>query len=188
MKRTGIHHLGLATLDIDKTIDFWTNKLACEVVLYDLIDPPGGGKIKHVFMDTGDGSFVAFMCPENVPTLPAEWTPDINAAQGLPGAVYHFAFWADDLPALEAKRAELLAKGVDVSAVVDHEVARSIYLKDPNGLVIEYCCNVRKLTAADKVPHHHEQPGAMGVKDPVEREKLMNMLLKVNSKPGRGVA
>ena len=70
MKRTGIHHLGLATLDIDKTVDFWTNKLGCEVVLYDLVETPGGGRIKHVFMDTGDGSLVAFLCPERLPELP----------------------------------------------------------------------------------------------------------------------
>jgi len=185
MKRTGIHHLGLATLDIDKTVDFWTNKLGCEVVLYDLIETPGGGRMKHVFMDTGDGSLVAFVCPDKVPQLPTEWSPDINAAQGLPGGFYHFAFWADDLSALEAKRADLLSKGVDVSVVVDHEWCRSIYLKDPNGLTVEFCSYMREFTEADKVMHHHEQPGSSGVQDIVEREKLLNMLMKVSHKRSR---
>ena len=31
MKRTGVHHLGLATLDIDRTIEFYTTKLGWEV-------------------------------------------------------------------------------------------------------------------------------------------------------------
>jgi len=70
MKRTGVHHLGLATLDLDRTVEFYTTKLGWEVAWADIIETAGGGKIKHVFLNTGDGSLVAFMCPEKVPGLP----------------------------------------------------------------------------------------------------------------------
>jgi catechol 2,3-dioxygenase-like lactoylglutathione lyase family enzyme len=184
MKRTGVHHLGLATLDMDKTLDFWVNKLGFQVAWCDIIETGGGGRIKHAFMDTGDGSLIAFMCPEKVPGLPEEWTPDINAAQNLPGGFFHFAFWSDDIPALEAKRAELVSKGVDVTGVVDHEWCRSIYFKDPNGLTLEYCCYTRAFTEDDKEMRHHDQPG-LTVNDPKEREKVMNLLMKVTPKPTR---
>src|SRR5437762_6110672 len=108
MKRTGMHHLGLATLDIDRTIEFYTTKLGWEIAWSDILETGNEGKIKHVFLDTGDGSFVAFMSPEKVKGIPEEWATDINSAQGLPGAFYHFAFWCDDLKALEAKRNELV--------------------------------------------------------------------------------
>ncbi len=36
MKRTGVHHLGLATLDIDRTVEFYTTKLGWEVAWADI--------------------------------------------------------------------------------------------------------------------------------------------------------
>jgi catechol 2,3-dioxygenase-like lactoylglutathione lyase family enzyme len=176
MKRTGVHHLGLATLDIDRTVEFYTKKLGWEVGWCDIIEPPEGGKIKHVFLDTGDGSYVAFMCPEKVPGVPTEWATDINSAQNLPGAFYHFAFWCDDIQHLEDRRAQLLERGVDVTPVVDHEWCRSIYFRDPNGLLLEYCATVRGFDEQDKVMKHHDQPGPM-VKDPEEAKRVMRMLM-----------
>ena len=176
MKRTGVHHLGLATLDIDRTVDFWTNKLGFKVAWCDILEPPEGGKIKHVFMDTGDGSLVAFMCPENVPSIPKEWSTDINSAQNLPGAFYHFAFWCDDVPELEAKRAQLTDRGVDVTPLVDHEWCRSIYFRDPNGLLLEYCATTREFTEEDKIMKHRYQPGPM-VKDPEDAKKVFKTLM-----------
>lgn len=64
-------------------------------------------------------------------------------------AFYHFAFEAGSPPALEDKRRELIAKGVEVTDVVDHGWAKSIYFKDPNGMSLEYCCLVRNFTADD---------------------------------------
>ena len=57
----------------------------------------------------------------------------------------------DDLHSLpaEAQRDELRAKGVEVTDIVDHGWAQSIYFKDPNGLSLEYCCAVRNLSADD---------------------------------------
>ncbi len=182
MKRTGVHHLGLATLDLDRTIEFYTNKLGFKLAWCDIIEPPEGGRIKHAFIDTGDGSMVAFMCPEKVPGIPGEWSTDINSAQGLPGAFYHFAFHSDDVQALEARREELIGRGVDVTPVVDHEWCRSIYFRDPNGLLLEYCATVRAFTEEDKQMKHHDQPGVM-VKDPEERKKVFKMLMGPASKP-----
>ncbi len=176
MNRKGVHHIGLATLDIDRTIEFYTNKLGFEIGWCDIIEAAEGGKIKHVFFDTGDGTFMAFMSPEKVPGIPNEWSTDINSAQGLPGAFYHFALYCEDVPSLEAKREQLLGRGVDVTAVVDHEWCRSIYFRDPNGLLLEYCATTRKFDQADKEMKHHDQPGIM-VADPEERKKMYKMLM-----------
>ncbi len=182
MQRRGVHHIGLATLDIDRTIEFYTTKLGWEVGWCDVLEPPEGGRIKHVFLDTGDGTFFAFMCPERVPGLPAEFATDINSAQGLPSAFYHFAMWCDDVPELEHKRAELVGRGVEVTPVVDHEWCRSIYFKDPNGLLLEYCATVRKFNADDKIMQHHDQPGPM-VPDREEARKVMQMLMSREAPP-----
>ena len=46
------------------------------------------------------------------------------------------------MAALTQKRDELRAKGVEVTDIVDHQSAQSVYFKDPNGLSLEYCCVV----------------------------------------------
>ena len=38
---------------------------------------------------------------------------------------------------------------VDVTEVVDHDWAKSIYFKDPNGIQLEFCCFTRNLNADD---------------------------------------
>ena len=176
MERKGVHHLGLATLDIDRTIDFYTNFLGWKVAWCDILEPPGGGRIKHAFMDTGDGTLVAFMCPEKVQGIPQEFKTDINSAQNLPPAFYHFAFNCNSVKELEEKRAELLKKGIDVTPVVDHEWCRSIYFNDPNGLLLEFCATVRAFNDDDKIMKHREQPGPM-VSNPEDARKVRDKLM-----------
>jgi catechol 2,3-dioxygenase-like lactoylglutathione lyase family enzyme len=119
--RKGVHHIGLATLDMDRTLDFYTRVLGWQVAWCDIIEPAQGGRIKHAFIDSGDGTLVAFMCPDNVPGIPAEWATDIYSAQKLPPGFYHYAFNCASLEELEARREDLMRKGVDVTPVVDHE-------------------------------------------------------------------
>ncbi len=64
----------------------------------------------------------------------------------------------------------LLERGVDVTPVVDHEWCRSIYFRDPNGLLLEYCATTRAFTEEDKHMEHHDQPGVM-VKDPEDAKE-----------------
>ena len=176
MERKGVHHLGLATLDMDRTIDFYTKTLGWKVAWCDVLEPPEGGRIKHAFLDTGDGTLVAFMCPEKVPGVPQEFKTDISSAQNLPQAFYHFAFECDSVAALEARRDDLAKKGIDVTPVVDHEWCRSIYFKHPNGLLLEYCVSVREFNEEDKIMRHRPQPGRM-VKDPAEIKQVRAMLM-----------
>ena len=53
------------------------------------------------------------------------------------------------IPKPIAKRTELIGKGVKVTPVVDHEWAKSIYFKDPNGLLLEYSYQTREFNADD---------------------------------------
>ena len=83
--------------------------------------------------------------------IPADYDAGINAGLGVPGSFYHFAFEAGSVTALEAKRQELLAKGIAVTDIVDHEWAQSIYFHDPNGISLEYCCLTRDIGTPDDV-------------------------------------
>src|SRR5215471_11387609 len=149
MSHKGFSHIGLSTLDLDKTREFYEGVLGFKVVIADTIKIKEGGRLRHIFFDAGRDQLIAFLEAHRVPDVPAEYDAGINRGLGVPASFYHFAFEAGSDAALADKRDELRAKGVEVTDVVDHEWAKSIYFTDPNGLSLEYCCVVRKLTADD---------------------------------------
>ena len=149
MSNKGFSHVGLSTLDLDKTREFYEKVLGFKVVVADTIKVKEGGAIRHVFFDTGRDQLLAFMEPRGVPGVPVDYDAGINRGLGTPAAFYHFAFEAGSVAALEDKRRELIDKGVQATDVVDHGWAKSIYFRDPNGLSLEYCCVVRNLTQDD---------------------------------------
>src|SRR5216110_1219428 len=136
MARKGLSHVGLSTLDMDRTRAFYEGVLGFTAVRCDTMQVKEGGQIRHVFFDAGDGQLLAFMEPRGVPGIQGEYDAGINRGLGLPDMFYHFAFEVGSLEALEAKRAELIAKGVRVTPVVDHEWMKSIYFKDRTA-----CCS-----------------------------------------------
>lgn len=151
MSHKGFSHIGLSTLDLDRTCDFYENVLGFKPVRCDILRIKEGGQIRHVFFHIGRDQLLAFMEAQGVPGIPAEYDAGINRGLGVPSAFYHFAFEAGSVAALEAKRTELLAKGVQVSDIVQHDAAQSIYFRDPNNISLEYCCMTRDMGTEDDI-------------------------------------
>ena len=151
MSIKGFSHVGLSTLDMDKTRDFYENILGFKAVRCDIIKFKEGGYVRHVFFDVGNDQLLAFMEPNDVPGIPMDYDAGINKGLGVPGAFYHYAFEAGSPSALNAKREELIGKGVTVTDVVDHEWAQSIYFLDPNGISLEFCYLTRDIGTEDDV-------------------------------------
>src|SRR5262245_24808410 len=145
MPHRGFSHIGLSTLDLDKTREFYEGVLGFPAVRCDTIKITEGGQLRHIFFDTGREQLIAFMEARGVAGIPASYDAGITGGLGVPSAFYHFAFEAGSEAALLDKRRELLAKGVDVTDVVDHDWGKSIYFKDPNGLQLEDCCLARRV-------------------------------------------
>jgi catechol 2,3-dioxygenase-like lactoylglutathione lyase family enzyme len=149
MSHRGFSHIGLSTLDLDKTREFYEDVLGFKPVVADTINVKEGGHLRHLFFDVGRDQLIAFLEPNGVPDVPAKYDAGINRGLGVPAGFYHFAFEAGSAAGLAEKRDELRAQGVEVTEIVDHGWAQSIYFKDPNGLSLEYCCMVRNLTEDD---------------------------------------
>jgi catechol 2,3-dioxygenase-like lactoylglutathione lyase family enzyme len=149
MTHRGFSHIGLSTLDLDKTRAFYEGVLGFKAVVDDTIEIAEGGRIRHIFFDIGRDQLIAFMEPRGVPEVPAKFDAGINRGLGVPAAFYHFAFEAGSEGALAERRDALRAKGVEITDIVDHGWAKSIYFRDPNGLSLEYCCMTRDLRADD---------------------------------------
>ena len=170
MSHKGFSHIGLSTLDLDRTRDFYENVLKFKPVRCDIIKVKEGGQIRHIFFDTGRDQLIAFMEARGVPGVPASYDAGITRGLGVPSAFYHFAFEAGSEAALDEKRNELLARGVDVTEVVDHDWAKSIYFKDPNGIQLEFCCFTRDLNDDDARMQDRAEISVrrLGLDDPAE--------------------
>lgn len=152
MANKGFSHVGLATLDLERTRAFYEQVLGFQVLAYDVIEMKEGGEIHHLILDAGREQAIAFMEPRGVPGISAQFDAGINGGLGVPCAFYHFAFEAGSERALEQKRGQLMERGIAVSEVIEHGFARSIYFKDPNGIQLEFCCSTRHVAPDDAVP------------------------------------
>jgi len=179
MKRAGIHHIGLATRNAEETIKFYTEIMGWDFSLNDKLHPGSGGHMRHMWFDTGDGAFFAFLCSKDVPGIPDEFATDISSAVGVPPGFYHIALWVDDLAALHAKRQELIDRGLQgASPIVDHDYCHSFYFRDPNGLQLEYAATSRPFTEADRDLNAVGETTVL-IDDPEEAAKLFKDLMGV---------
>jgi catechol-2,3-dioxygenase len=74
---------------------------------------------------------------------------DLALVEGVtgprPGAqqpgVVHFAWQVDDYETLKAAYYELKGKGLNIKHTFQHNVTDSIYIEDPDGMLVELYCN-----------------------------------------------
>jgi catechol 2,3-dioxygenase-like lactoylglutathione lyase family enzyme len=146
-----IHHLAITPKDFKVSHEFYTEVMGFTLVKIVKRQAMGGAKsgwTKHVFYDTGHGSYFV-LWDLHLTDLPDEdWRAPISTGLGLPWWVNHYAFEVADLHELEAKKQHWLAAGHKVSEVV-HEFITSIYTKDPDGNMVEFTCNTRALDEDD---------------------------------------
>lgn len=140
------HHVAFATNDLVATHVFYTEVMGFELVkVVNAPTPSGQGWARHVFYETGDGQIAFWELHD--PTI-GPFDAAISTNQGLPEWVNHLAFRAE-LDELDARRDRWLEHGIDV-AEIDHEFCRSVYAMDPNGILVEFCADVRPLDERDR--------------------------------------
>ena len=160
----GINHLALVCRDMKKTVDFYNGVLG--MPLTKTIDLPQGAG-QHFFFDIGNHDQLAFFWFPDAP----ESQPGITHATALVGqgditsahaSMNHVAF---DVPEdkIEEYQQKLQAAGVDITEVVNHDASenqaspeitdttfvRSIYFKDPDGILLEFASWTRELDESD---------------------------------------
>jgi catechol 2,3-dioxygenase-like lactoylglutathione lyase family enzyme len=144
----GFHHLAIATRDLKGTHAFYTNVMGFSLVKVAVGETPTGGWAKHLFYETGGDGLIAFWDIHDA-KIPADFDPRISEGLGLPDWANHIAFHAADVREIEAIRERWLAKSHDV-AQIDHGWCTSIYTKDPNGILVEFCTTTQPFTDADR--------------------------------------
>ena len=160
----GINHLALVCRDMKETVDFYSGLLGMS--LTKTIKLPGNAG-QHFFFDIGKGDSLAFFWFPNA----AESQPGITHASSLVGegditsahaSMNHVAF---DVPEekIDEYVQKLRAAGIKCTEVYNHDdsetqaspeltdttFVRSIYFKDPDGILLEFAAWTRELDERD---------------------------------------
>ncbi len=156
----GVNHLALVCKDMARTVDFYTNVLG--MPLTKTIELPRAAG-QHFFFDIGNGDSLAFFWfPDAPEAAPGVAAPDPQVYRrslvSAHGSMNHVAF---DVPAerIEEYREKLIAKGIEVTEVINHDNSprqvsremnddvfiRSIYFFDPDGILLEFAAWTQEL-------------------------------------------
>jgi catechol 2,3-dioxygenase-like lactoylglutathione lyase family enzyme len=127
MRLTGLHHLTLLCRDVERTTAFYRDLLGLALVSATTNDDDP--ESRHFWF--GDaagapGTLVSFL---EYPTMPP-------GTVGT-GSTHHFALAVESAEELHAWRDYLRAHGVQSTDVLDRGIFRSIYLRDPDGHILE---------------------------------------------------
>ena len=127
MRLLGLHHLTAICADLDRTTAFYRDILGLALVREGVNDDDPDAR--HFWFGDAHGTagtLVSFM----------EY-PAMAAGRSGTGAAHHFAFAVASADELEAWRDYLRSKDVDCTDVFHRGGLRSIYLRDPDGLIVE---------------------------------------------------
>ncbi len=145
----GYHHLAMAAKDMKAIHDFYEGVMDFELVKVEIGPSPDGGWAKHYFYRMEDDSkFIAFWELHDLPGVD-DFETNLSKAAGLPDHINHIAFDVRDRDDLERRRQQWLDAGKDVMEI-DHNWCHSIYTKDPNGNLVEFCLTTGSFTEADR--------------------------------------
>jgi catechol 2,3-dioxygenase-like lactoylglutathione lyase family enzyme len=143
------HHLAMAARDMAKVHDFYERVMEFELVKVEVGPSPGGGWAKHFFYRMeNDSSFIAFWEMHDMPGT-SGFESNLSKAAGLPDHINHIAFGVRDRDDLDRRRQRWVEAGCSVLEI-DHNWCRSIYTKDPNDNLVEFCLTTGSFSAEDR--------------------------------------
>jgi catechol 2,3-dioxygenase-like lactoylglutathione lyase family enzyme len=143
------HHLALYANDMVAIHAFYEGVMGFELVKVEIGPAPTGGWAKHFFYRMeNDDSFIAFWEMHDAPGQ-SQFRTNISTAAGLPEGINHLAFNAGSVAELEARKLAWVSAGLDVLEI-DHNWCRSVYTRDPNGNMVEFCLTTGSFTSADR--------------------------------------
>ncbi len=127
MQLRGLHHITGIAADLERTIAFYRDLLGLAIVH----DGPSDDDptSRHVWFGTPDGSPGTLLTFMQYPDLP-------KGVVGV-GSTHHFALRVESDDEQEAWRDYLRSRDVDCTDVIDRGAFRSIYLRDPDGHIVE---------------------------------------------------
>jgi catechol 2,3-dioxygenase-like lactoylglutathione lyase family enzyme len=145
LRLNGLHHVTLVCRDVNRSVAFYRNLLGLRLVKQATSEDDRGAR--HLYFGDEEGR------PGTLITC-LEY-PNLEPGRVGLGSTHHFALGVDSEEELRAWRDYLSGHGVPCSDVLDRTYFKSVYLRDPDGHVVE-------LATAGPGLAVDEDPGEMG--------------------------
>lgn len=144
------HHVALAAKDMKAMHAFYEGVMGFELVKVEIAPIMEGGWGKHFFYRMGgdDTKFIAFWELHDT-TRQSEHIFDLNEAANLPAGTNHLSFTAHSLDELVEWKNRWTSAGFD-ALEIDHNWCHSVYTKDPNGNMVEFCLTTGEFSQDDR--------------------------------------
>ncbi|HVW18259.1 MAG TPA: VOC family protein [Solirubrobacteraceae bacterium] len=129
LRLRGLHHVTAISRDLERTARLYRDVLGLEVVLRE--SNPDDPEARHFWFGDPDptgsgGTLISFL----------EY-PDLPDGVAGPGVVHHFALRVGSVAELNAWVDWLRSREVECTEVLDRGRLRSLYLRDPDGHLVE---------------------------------------------------
>jgi glyoxalase family protein len=127
LRLSGLHHVTVICSDAERSVAFYRNLLGLRVVKQTVNDDDRSAR--HLFFGDEQGR------PGTLVTC-LEY-PDLEQGQVGRGSTHHFALAVESEEELAGWRDWLRSQGVPCTDVMDRVYFKSLYLRDPDGNIVE---------------------------------------------------
>src|SRR3989454_6109523 len=142
-KTQGLHHITAITSDASSAVNFYTRILALRLVKKTVnFDDPSAYHLYFGDEKGNPGTLITFF----------DWGKSIGFGQVGAGVTHHFAFTTRDGESLSRWKTWLEQNGVSVLGPFDRGSFKSLYFRDPDGLILEIATSGNGRDYSD-VPH-----------------------------------
>ena len=143
-----LHHTAYVSKDLEATRRFYEDVLGLPLIATWCEKDELFGRERtycHCFFGLGDGGALAFFQFAN-PEDQAQFGP------AMPESPFHHIALKVDAPAQKALEARIAAAGIAPpnSYTLDHGYCRSVYVKDPDGMIVEFTCDAPEAEAINR--------------------------------------
>jgi catechol 2,3-dioxygenase-like lactoylglutathione lyase family enzyme len=127
MRIAGIHHITLLVADVERSMAFYRNVLGMRLVKQTVNDDDSSAR-HFIFGDADGKPGTLITCLEY---------PDLDQGAVGRGSTHHFALAVESEAELAAWHDYLTSRGIPTTDVMDRADFKSIYLRDPDGHILE---------------------------------------------------
>jgi catechol 2,3-dioxygenase-like lactoylglutathione lyase family enzyme len=137
---TGLHHITLISANLDRSTGFYRDLLGLRLV--EAESNPDDPNARHFWFGDADGAAGTLVSLLEYPHME-------RGNVGV-GATHHFAFRVGSEDELEGWRRYLESRGVPGTQVLDRGHFKSIYIRDPDGHIVEIATDLPGFAPADQ--------------------------------------
>ena len=127
LRIAGLHHVTVICQDVTRSVDFYRNLLGMRLVKQTVNEDDRGAR--HLFFGDEEGR------PGTMVTC-LEY-PDLEEGSVGRGSTHHFALSVESEEELHGWHAYLRSRGIPCTDVMDRKYFKSLYLRDPDGHILE---------------------------------------------------